>query len=161
MGLAGFIVSLAGVPTLGLCSMPGLCLSLLGLRRRPRGLASAGVVLGAIGSIWVGAWGLMVFVTGLWLIPLGFILPDPPWLAGITDEMDLLVERVEAYAGEHGELPPTLADVGVLSLDATTDPWGAAYLYRPDRKGTSFIICSPGPDGRLNTSDDLSAYGQR
>ena len=53
-GVAGFVLSLIGVvPCLALIAPVGLALSLIGLSRRPRGLAIAGTILGTIGSMWI------------------------------------------------------------------------------------------------------------
>src|SRR5437773_6109506 len=53
LGVAGFVTSLIGVVTCGFLSPIGLLFSLVGLTRRPRGLAIAGTVLGALGSLWL------------------------------------------------------------------------------------------------------------
>lgn len=42
--------------------------------------------------------------------------------------------------------------------DARTDPWGAAYEFR--LSSNTFSIVSPGPDGQMNTDDDVSADGE-
>lgn len=41
--------------------------------------------------------------------------------------------------------------------DATTDPWGRNYVIR--MASDSFAIVSPGPDGLLDTADDVSLEG--
>lgn len=52
---AGFAISLASIVACGFLSLPGLAVSLMGLRRGPRGLAAAGVAI----SIATGlGWGL-------------------------------------------------------------------------------------------------------
>lgn len=52
MGLAGFIISLVGWVSCGVLCPIGLVLSLIGLRKQPRGFAVAGVILGGLGCIW-------------------------------------------------------------------------------------------------------------
>ena len=53
LGVAGFVLSLLGfLGTCGLLSPIGLILSLIALRKQPRGLAIAGVIIGAVGSLW-------------------------------------------------------------------------------------------------------------
>ncbi|MCB1280968.1 MAG: hypothetical protein KDB18_05550 [Salinibacterium sp.] len=51
VGTTGFALSLAGFPTLGLLSPLAVLVSIIGLFRAPRGRASAGVLLGAVGSL--------------------------------------------------------------------------------------------------------------
>ncbi|MBY0307701.1 MAG: DUF4190 domain-containing protein, partial [Phycisphaerales bacterium] len=54
LGVAGFIVSLAGWFVGGVLCPVGLVLSLFALGKRPRGFAVAGVVVGLLGTIgWV------------------------------------------------------------------------------------------------------------
>ncbi len=53
LGVAGFVVSLVGVFTLGLLCPVGLLLSLMALLRSPRGFAFAGVVIGLLGTIFL------------------------------------------------------------------------------------------------------------
>lgn len=62
LGTAGFIVSLISFFCLGLTSPVGLFLSCLGVLSRPRGMAFAGVVLGALGSWWLVAVGLAILL---------------------------------------------------------------------------------------------------
>lgn len=56
LGTAGFIVSLVGLFTGGILSPLGLLLSFIALFRRPRGMATAGFIIGMIGSIFLAAW---------------------------------------------------------------------------------------------------------
>jgi len=42
--------------------------------------------------------------------------------------------------------------------DATTDPWGARYELRLTSE--TFSIVSPGPDGAMNTEDDVTSEGE-
>lgn len=64
LGTAGFVVSLIGFLTCGFISPLGLLFSIIGLFKRPRGLAAAGVVLGTIGSAWLFLGGF-VMLAGL------------------------------------------------------------------------------------------------
>jgi len=52
LGLAALIVSLVATFSSGLLGPIGLILSAFGMRRRPRGLAVAGVLIGLAGSLW-------------------------------------------------------------------------------------------------------------
>src|SRR5688572_12689736 len=67
MGMAGFIVSLIGLLTCGLLAPIGLLLSLLGLLKRPRGFALAGLIISVIGTVLLVAvgWGMVKGWMGL------------------------------------------------------------------------------------------------
>lgn len=60
LGTAGFIVSLISFFLCGLTSPLGLMMSLVALFFRPRGMAAAGVLLGALGSWWLFAGGMAI-----------------------------------------------------------------------------------------------------
>lgn len=53
LGLAGFIVSLVGLVSRGLISPVGLVMSIVALKREPKGFAIAGLVLGILSSVWI------------------------------------------------------------------------------------------------------------
>src|SRR5438105_4112972 len=65
LGIAGFIISLLAIPTLGLLSPVALLLSLIALLRRPRGFAFAGFIIGLLGTAFIAAiitifgWGIL------------------------------------------------------------------------------------------------------
>lgn len=63
-GLAGFVISLVGLLSCGLLSPVGLIISMMGLKREPKGLAIAGVVIGLVGSLWV----IVALVFGLFAV---------------------------------------------------------------------------------------------
>lgn len=48
-----------------------------------------------------------------------------------------------------------------LSRVPARDPWGNAYEIRPGRGAWAFEVISGGPDGILDTDDDLSSITSR
>jgi len=66
----------------------------------------------------------------------------------VSSSVDDLRFKIEVYRAEHGSYPSTLDMVSKRS-----DPWGNAYIYKQD--GGSFIVRSPGPDGKEGTPDDI------
>lgn len=163
LGLAGFIISLAGlVLTAGLLSPIGLIVSLAALGRQPRGFAWAGVILGLIGSC-----GILVVITfagvailaAMGIAAVALVLSNPQKIE-ITADMVNTAIAVKAYEQEQGFLP---ADLELLGLDPTTlvDPWGNRYVYQFIDVG-SFDLVSLGRDGQLGTLDDihLSTLGE-
>lgn len=67
MAIAGFVLSLVGIISCGFLSPIGLILSWISLSRKSSGLATAGLVLGILGSLWV----IVALVFGLFAVILG------------------------------------------------------------------------------------------
>lgn len=65
-----------------------------------------------------------------------------------SEAVDDLRFMITAHKFEHGTYPET-----IQSIAQKKDPWGNSYIYR--RSDTSFLIYSPGPDGREGTDDDI------
>lgn len=151
LGTAGFVVSLIGLLSCGFLSPIGLLLSLIGLKRQPRGLATAGAVIGGIGSI-----GLVVaLVVGFGAIAsmMGFavVMQKQVETHAALQQADV---QIEQYRAEHeNALPET--DEGQALIAECTDGWGNALKY--ERKGEEFDLISAGPDGRFGTPDDVDS----
>lgn len=168
LGIAGFIISLVGLCTGGILSPIGLIMSIVALGKRPKGLAIAGVVIGAIGSCGI--------ILGIIMLPLVVIAiagvlaavgaaglaaaAGGAGGAGIEAQFDtaFLAANIEQYHAMQNEYPMTLDD-GLRKLDADsplrTDHWNNPYLYivSPDR--SKFWLFSAGPDGIAGTADDI------
>lgn len=43
--------------------------------------------------------------------------------------------------------------------DLSLDHWGNPYVYTTADKQKSYILISPGPDGKVDTSDDMKVTG--
>jgi len=66
--------------------------------------------------------------------------------------------QIALYKRKNGVLPATLNDLGAPSENNayfTTDSWGNNFYYHANSDGT-FELRSSGPDGKFNTSDDIS-----
>jgi len=140
IGTAGFVVSLVGVLTCGLLSPIGLILSLVGLRKEPKGLAIAGTIIGGVGIVVVGVLAGLVVI----LIPKGQV-------AATESIVATALRAIETRADETGELPSV--DEGRELIAGLEDAWGNALRYEPS--GDGFTVRSPGPDGAFNTVDDI------
>jgi hypothetical protein len=153
LGVAGFICSLVGLVSCGLLSPVGLVLSAAGLRREPKGLAIAGLVLGIIGSIWF-VLALVFGLFGLILAAVGLGVAAPFIDSAI--ELESLDTSVRARYHQSGAYPATLSELTGLDQDALTDAWGSPYRYTLAADSASFSLTSDGPDKTPGTSDDLS-----
>ncbi len=168
LGIAGFVCSVIGLCTGGLLSPVGLILSLIALNRPPRGLAIAGVVIGALGSCGIIAAAVFVPVLiavalaalGLTAAAVGIAaLAGPDVEAQV--EMAILAFNVENYKKQHsGALPNSLLDAA-QSVDPNSglfkDPWGHEYIFEPSEDGHTYRIFSAGLDGIPGTPDDIQS----
>ncbi|MCA9292625.1 MAG: type II secretion system protein GspG [Phycisphaerales bacterium] len=159
LGVAGFVVSLVGFLSCGLLSPIGLILSLVALKKEPKGLAIAGVVLGALGLC-----GMPIAL--LFFLPLVLGLLVAAGATGLAlalggdqlmaqAEMTYLHDRIGEYQQAHGALPLLLTDLDPSpDADALTDPWGNDYVYVASPDGT-YKLSSMGEDGQAGTADDV------
>lgn len=76
-------------------------------------------------------------------------------------ELTSLSSALELYFTKYKEYPERLdilIDKGFLSSEAQIDPWGNPYAYRAfytGKKYKKYQLSSVGPDGILNTDDDV------
>lgn len=156
MGLAGFIISLVGWVSCGVLCPIGLVLSLIGLRKQPRGFAVAGVILGGLGCIWgiiALFFGGIALLLGCGGVVCGGIAPQV-----VTHvRMNQLTEDVERFERTNGRMPLTLDEAATVRKHGprqTSDAWGRAFHFVVEPDGT-FSITSDGPDGEPQTGDDI------
>lgn len=146
MGLTGFVVSLVGLFLCGIPSLIGLILSAIGLKKEPRGLAIAGVIIGLIGIVQLAG----VSVIGYrWVRMTQDVFSE---MNAILAEAQLEQAAVEiGKAWEEQQQIPTQEE-GEEMLIGKNDMMNNSLVYETD--GTSFSIRSAGPDGVLDTEDD-------
>jgi len=133
MGIAGFVISLVGLLTCGILCPLGLIFSLIGLGKQPKGLAIAGTVIGALGS----------------LLLVGILTVGMPMIKTVIRFAEA-THAIETYHEEHGEYPD---EEEVQSLLTEPDGWGTPFRYR--RTPDGYEITSAGMDRKFDTSDDI------
>lgn len=153
MGIAGFVCSLVGLLGCPLLSPIGLIFSFIGIFREPRGLAIAGLVLGAVGSMGflvaiVIFGGLIALVVAV-LAALGFERFDA------IVEMGIINAEISEYRQSAGAWPDSLDQLSGLDADTLQDPWGRAYRYVLSDDGKTYMLVSDGPDRQPDTGDDI------
>jgi hypothetical protein len=133
--------------TCGLLSPLGLVMSFLALGKKPRGAAVTGVVLGLIGSAWIGILGAGAISAGMHAAA-----REEHQRARATQNVLTQAEGVvEHYRSETGRLPEGIeGNKLVLSF---TDVWNNPVRY--DLDDNTYAIRSAGPDGKFDTGDDL------
>ncbi len=132
LGIVGFVLSI-----LCLTAPLGLLLSLIALRRPPRGMAIAGTIVGVIFSA--------ILIIGAWFVSLTI-----PYAVSGGKMIGVMQEA-------QGQSPPP-ADLSGLNIpvELQTDQWGNAFRYELSPDGSTFTLTTAGPDGQFDTADDLS-----
>jgi len=148
LGIAGFIVSLVGLFTGGILSPLGLLLSFIALFRRPRGFATAGFIIGLLGSLFLAAWLAFFGFLGFSC----FNLTRPLVVTGTA--LSQAQQKVQQYSTAHmGTLPDDAT--GNSLITGLNDGWGHQVRYEIRGLG-SYDIRSAGPDGVFNNEDDVT-----
>ncbi|MFO0857985.1 MAG: type II secretion system protein GspG [Phycisphaerales bacterium] len=150
-GTVGFVLSALGligccVPFFNLISIPGLILSFVGLFRPHRVLAVFGVILGLLGSI------LAVVISFVWLLLM--LLGQTFGGLGQFAHVAAISGTLEDYRHRAGAYPAQLSQLPIDS-EWRNDRWGHPFVYEPSADASSYRLRSVGPDGALNTSDDI------
>ena len=140
LGIGGFVVSLVGILTCGVISPIALILSLVALRRQPRGFAIAGTVIGGVGTL---------MVAGFAVAFLAF--PEIKQVFETSFAMYKAHTVIESHRGENDALPSD--EEGNRLIEDLADGWGNPLRYELD--GETFMVRSAGPDGEFGTPDDI------
>jgi hypothetical protein len=152
IGIAGFVLSLAAIPTCGLLSPVALIVSAFGLRKEPRGLAIAGTVIGALGSLWL-------VLAGFALVMLFLGVKEAVEKGGGSIETVFVLgeaqKAIELERSEKGRLPDEPQGNDLIA--ELRDGWDRALRY--ELHGDSFTVRSAGSDGVFGTVDDASLEG--
>jgi len=169
LGLAGFITSLVGFAlTGGLLCPVGLILSLIALRRQPRGFAIAGVVLGVMGSC--GGCIIALFVLpaiaiaiaggATMLTAAAFMLVGGTPAMETFDHMFQIKREIGVYAKQHGAPPASLSDLN-LPKDILDDGWGTPLQYQMSGSAPAWkwSLQTAGPNRQLEP-DDFTFSGE-
>ena len=146
-GVIGFVLSLLGFMTCPILSPIGLFVSWGALKREPKGMAVAGLIIGILGTI-----SLIILVVVLCLIFAGMFAGIAAVGAIVQEvpQQQAVAKIVAEYEGS--ELPSTTEGQNIIQGE--TDFWGNQLRYVVDESG--FRVVSDGPDKKPNTSDDLS-----
>lgn len=145
LGLVGFIVSLVGSLGCGLGAPIGLIISLIALRRQPKGFAIAGMIIGILGSIylvWMGMW----VVSGL--LDIGRTINESARTVGAAQPAR---DAIVAARNTSGSLPSEIEGNAIVSKHV--DAWQTPFRYK--LVDGAFSIISAGEDKRFDTGDDV------
>ncbi len=150
LGAWGFGISLFGLLfTFGLLCPLGFLLSFFGLFSPKRGFATAGLILGGLGSLFVAA-GIGTLAVAA--TTFHHYRVEVPKIEETRHVLNTACVEIESYRQENGKLPEGIeGNKLVLKFE---DAFGNSVRYEPEDNG-NFGIRSAGSDGKFDTQDDL------
>jgi hypothetical protein len=149
LAISAFVVSIVSLLTCGVLSPIGLVMSVIALRRPPRGLAIAGTIISSIGMLaLIGFGGLTIFTA----YKAGEVATAVGKSLETESIIDMASHDIDTYASRHGDLLPSDAD-GAVAIRTHLDGWGNALRYRRV-DDTHYQLTSAGPDGAFDNADD-------
>ncbi len=149
LGTASFVLSLIGWFTCGLLCPIGLILGLIGLGRQPKGLAMAGVIIGALGTV-VPLIVFLIFGTAI-LAMCGLGAAGLAQLAEQQQASRPAADAIYQHYQTNGSLPDGILGTTIVSGYSHD---GQDFRYRAGSLPDSFYIQHPGRDGQWDTADD-------
>lgn len=143
LGLGGLIVSVLGFLTCGLLCPIGLLISAIGLFKRPRGIAIAGIVVGGLGTLFLLTVGFAILASFAALVGLSSAVGDVVQEAVHRREV---LTKLREFAIEHDAIP---------DLGTGREMVGDEYLLRYEVDGDRCRLVAPGFDENYGTEDDV------
>ena len=186
LAIASLVCGIVGPCTLGLASIAGLILGIVGLKKIKagggavggRGLAIAGIIV-SVATLIIGLI-LAVMIASAWFFAghKSAVRSEQARISAAREEIANLWTAIDAYELDFGRYPST--EEGIRALidppqDPTRwrgpylksgdpkDPWGNSYIYRyPGQHNPSgYDLYSFGPDRREGGGDDIDNWSQR
>lgn len=139
----------------GALSPLGLLVSGLGIFRVPKGAATAGVVLGMLGTLYLAGAGTLLVADEMEL----FTPPaekekrrEERSIAAVGQATAIIAKHVAA----NGSAPTT--EQGSRMIAGFVDGWGHSihYLNEGEKDIKDFLVTSAGPDGEFGNNDDIT-----
>ncbi|MFN3168441.1 MAG: DUF4190 domain-containing protein [Phycisphaeraceae bacterium] len=153
LGIAGFVVSLTGLVVTGgfVCPL-GVILSLVALRKQPRGFAVAGLITGLLGCALAA---LVVLAIA------GVVGAGTAFMQGFSGQINTSMTMDSAswdidshFANNQNTLPDQATGDAIVGV--YVDDWGTALRYEPLANSTQdYRLRSAGTDQQFNTLDDI------
>ena len=155
-GVIGLVLSIAGVCMCGfwLLTIPGLILSIIGLRKERRTAAIVGTIFGGIGIIEFIILG--PFMLGI-LLPALTSARDSANTQITTNRIHMAQTASETFKLDNGQYPTSISQLENATLlrpAETKDSWDNPLQFVGGGE-TKPVITSSGPDGEFATEDDL------
>ena len=148
LGTVGFVASLISLAFCGFPSLFAMIISLVALRRKPAGLAMAGVGISFLGLLALAGTSAVAY----FVFTMSKTVTRAVREVGTQIELSIYADRVAAAWQEDEQLPDQAT--GQALIADSSDAHGNGLIYRTD--GTSFTLVSRGADGELDTPDDVT-----
>jgi hypothetical protein len=154
-GLIGFILALVSFISCGALAPVALILSIIGMRKEPKGLAIAGLIISILGMIELLIFGIYFATVGVMFascLGLAAVGAQEAAKQQVTKEALRQAEmQIEGHRDLTGSLPDDVS--GNQQIEGLSDGWGKKLRYtRQDEE--SYELVSAGPDGLFDTFDD-------
>jgi general secretion pathway protein G len=184
LAIASLVCGIVGPCTLGLASIAGIILGIVGLKKIKagggavggRGLAIAGIIVSVVTLI-IGLILAVILGGALLFAPRFKGRSEQAKIAAAHVDIDNLQVALDAFELDFGRYPSTEECLKVL-IDPPQDPtrwrgpylkrspkdaWGNSYMYRfPGRHNTNgYDLYSFGPDGQEGGGDDIDNWSRR
>lgn len=147
--VCGLLSLIMGCPL----SIAAIVLGFLGRKKEPKGMATTGLALGAATLTLQVLFGCLLTAV---LVVAGATAEDEE-TAATRQRLRETAASVEFDQMQHGVYPSD--EDGSVLANFTNDAWGNPILYRLDHS-VKYVVTSCGPDGTLDTSDDLTYDGE-
>jgi type II secretory pathway pseudopilin PulG len=156
-GLIGFILALVGLfISCGTLAPIALILSIIGMRKEPKGLAIAGLILSILGLI-------ELLIVAIYFAAVAAMFASCLGLAAVgvqeaakqieTDNALRMAEtEIENYQLANGELPDDVT--GNQRIEHLRDGWKNKLRYERNFDEDGYDVISAGPDGIFDNFDD-------
>lgn len=150
-GLLSFVM---GCPL----SIAAIILGFMGMKKEPKGMATAGLILGIVTltlNVLVGCFILAIYGAAFGVVAAGaagvsMLIPYEQTNSAFQG----LAQNLETHKTDNGSYPDEAT--GTSMVQGTLDGWNHQIVYR--REEEDYVLVSPGPDGLLDNDDDIPFY---
>tara|TARA_Y100000590_G_C15243046_1_gene834547 strand:- start:238 stop:678 length:441 start_codon:yes stop_codon:yes gene_type:complete len=139
-----------------LLTIPGLILSIIGIRKEPKTNATIGLVLSAIGIIAFLLLGPLMLGILLPAVAHGTAAAKVAKTQAIVMQNQALLEDLQK-SGEHPKHFEELAKQANIDKNHVHDPWGNQYHIVQTADKPAYVV-SAGLDGKVGTPDDITPH---
>ncbi len=152
LGTVAFVLSLCGICTCGLTSLIGLICGIIALRRQPRGLAIAAIVVSIVGGC------LVVPILGALTLPALARARFAARGAQTTMAAHTVILRADEFRIDHEKYPADAVECFGDEIPPF-DAWGTPLklVVEIDGDESLLFVWSAGEDGEWDTEDDFVA----
>ncbi|MEZ6095517.1 MAG: DUF4190 domain-containing protein [Pirellulaceae bacterium] len=151
-GFWGFLLGILGVFTAGLLSPLALLVSLVGMRKRPRGFATTGMILGLGGTLFLGGLAFAVHQAHEHRISRQIEQANMVKIEETQTVFQDAENEFADFANDNDGYLPDAITANMLAIKYE-DAWGESLRF--EESGTHGFLRSAGADSEFDTRDDV------